>query len=422
MFLYLDTNVYISARYRFTNRNFSKLQELIINGDVRLLYTSLTVGEVEQHIIEDVKKGITEYNRVIRNSIPVIEDYEKYGIHELSVDEIIDETKNSFRSFLNQDGVEKIDLNPIDAELLMDDYFTRRFPFENKKPFEFKDAIAVNAIKQSQKKYGETIYVVSSDEGFRRSFEGMPSIITVEFLGNFFRLYYEQKRVIDDVRGIISVAIDNCEFDETLINYFNEYDIDRSYYSEWECIDMGINEIETEILYLEPKGDGFIAHVSTVVFLTAEIIHRDEDTSFYDKEEERYLIENYVKWHEHHQVVEEVDVFCKIQKSDDGSNEIIEKTVIKNRNPNTLYLSEETMDYYSEIDTEVYEEPDIIYCNECGKTLGHSTPYTDYYENPLCADCMISNFKGDICPSCGKKVPHDLMMSGFCKNCYTEQN
>lgn len=412
----------MSAQYRFTNGYFSKLQELIINGDVRLLYTSLTVGEVEQHIIEDVKKGITEYNRVIRNSIPVIEDYEKYGIHELSVDELIDETKNSFRSFLNQDGVEKIDLNPIDAELLMDDYFNRRFPFENKKPFEFKDAIAVNAIKQSQKKYGETIYVVSGDEGFRRSFEGMPSIITVEFLSNFFRLYYEQKRVIDDVRGIISAAIDNCEFDETLINYFYEYDIDRSYYSEWECSDIGINEIETEILYLEPKGDGFIAHVSAVVFLTAEIMHRDEDTSFYDKEEGRYLIENYVKWHEHHQVVEEVDIFCKIHKSDDGSNVIIEKTVIKNRNPKTLYLSEETMDYYDEIDTEVYEEPDIIYCNECGKILGYSTPYTDYYENPLCADCMISNFKGDICPSCGKKVPHDLMMSGFCKDCYKEQN
>ncbi len=42
--------------------------------------------------------------------------------------------------------------------------------------------------------------------------------------------------------------------------------------------------------------------------------------------------------------------------------------------------------------------------------------------NPLCGDCMVTNEKGDICPTCGRKVPHELMNSGFCIDCFRNQD
>ena len=70
----------------------------------------------------------------------------------------------------------------------------------------------------------------------------------------------------------------------------------------------------------------------------------------------------------------------------------------------------------------IHEEPDLVYCSECGKVMGYTAEYTDYDDNPLCGDCMVTNEKGDICPTCGRKVPHELMNSGFCIDCFRNQD
>ena len=54
--------------------------------------------------------------------------------------------------------------------------------------------------------------------------------------------------------------------------------------------------------------------------------------------------------------------------------------------------------------------------------MGYTAEYTDYDDNPLCGDCMVTNEKGDICPTCGRKVPHELMNSGFCIDCFRNQD
>ena len=50
MIAYLDTNVYIGAGYKFSSEKFATLRSLIANGDVSIIYSSATQGEVEQHI------------------------------------------------------------------------------------------------------------------------------------------------------------------------------------------------------------------------------------------------------------------------------------------------------------------------------------------------------------------------------------
>ena len=62
----------------------------------------------------------------------------------------------------------------------------------------------------------------------------------------------------------------------------------------------------------------------------------------------------------------------------------------------------------------------MVYCSECGKKIGSGVDYFDYYDEPICSDCAVTNSNGEICPSCGKKFPMEHMMSAFCDQCYQE--
>ena len=252
MLLYLDTNAYIASRYRFSVGNLAKLKELILLGEVVLLYSSATKGEVEEHIRKDVKAAITGYNRTVRKEMLSLTALEKYSMSEISEDEAINDVLGAFDDFLGLEGVKCISLNPINAEELMEDYFEQRPPFETKKPYEFKDAIVIKAIKAFQKSQDEKIYVVSDDEGFRKAFDGNDGIVAVKYLTNAFSIHYNNKEYIKFVES----AIADGELDSFLSDYFGNYEVDRSYYGEWELNDKEIIELETYLLYAEPNKKG----------------------------------------------------------------------------------------------------------------------------------------------------------------------
>lgn len=84
-------------------------------------------------------------------------------------------------------------------------------------------------------------------------------------------------------------------------------------------------------------------------------------------------------------------------------------------------LSDESMVDFDEISTSQSEEPDLVYCSQCGKIIGTTASYFDYQENPLCDKCMVNDSYGTICPSCGRKYPHENIMDNFCQSCYQEQ-
>ena len=62
----------------------------------------------------------------------------------------------------------------------MEDYFSKKPPFEDQKPYEFKDAIIIYAIKHYyHDNNNEPIIVVSNDISFLAAFDDLPDI---EFL------------------------------------------------------------------------------------------------------------------------------------------------------------------------------------------------------------------------------------------------
>jgi len=420
MLLYLDTNAYIGANYIFGAENMGRLNKLIEAGEVTLLYTSATVGEVEQHLADDISAAVQKYNRVLRKEMPSLKYTENYLLKELNVQKAVEAVKAKAKAFFEQEHSLCISLNPLDGELLIKDYFSGVAPFEKKKPNEFKDAIMINAVKNYQKSIGEIVYIVSSDEGFRKAFGGNENFVCFEFLSGFLKHFNMQRETLPKITECIINAIENAEFDEVIKDYLQNIDVYRGYYGQWEYEDIVIDQISEELMYVEEKSGQWCASVSVDVELTIDITYRDEENSYFDKEEGVYLIENYIHALEKHNVTVEVLMVCDIKKNEEDEYELIDVSV--EDSIKTLDIDEDTLIDSEEIDSVLEEEPDLEYCSQCGKVLGRTAngAYFDYYGNPLCDKCMQVDNEGDICPMCGRKIPYEFMMSGFCEDCAPE--
>ncbi len=415
MVVYLDTNVYYGAKFVFDRGKFETLKNYIHNGIVKLLYTNATVEEVFRRMDEDVTKEIVVYNRAIRKNLQSFNIAEDLSIAEISATDFIENRKNKLRELLELAGVESISLNPLDAEKLMDDYFQQRPPFENQKPFEFKDAIMINAIRNYQKDNKETICIVSDDDGFRKAFDGDANFCCFKYISQFFK-YVQEETELDNYYVTL---IQDGFFEEDVYYYLENLDIDRSDYSEWEYEDKELFDVDFDLSYIErgKEPNQLLLHIGVEYNVSVDITHRDEDRSYYDKEEGRYLIEEYVTWKEKHSCYEDLIVVCEII---DGGESFEFIKIIADRKYNFLDLSDETMVDYEEISNSQSEEPNIVYCYECGKIIGMVASYFDYQDNPICERCMVDNSRGSICPSCGKKFPHKYIIDGLCHTCFYE--
>lgn len=421
MILYLDTNVYIGAKYIFDRDKFGTLKNLVTESKITVLYTSATIGEVKQHIEKDISAAVVQYNRVLRKDMPVLNGDQIYDLKILDENQVVDSIICKLDEFIGIDGVEEISLNPLDAEKLLDDYFNQKPPFESKKPTEFKDAIMINAIKQFQVKTQKQICIVSNDEGFRKAFTGNDNYITFKFPSEFLKYYNQSEEELTFISQFISNKIDDGDFDEIIKEYLSDFDIDRGYYGEWNIDNNEIDEMSCELLYIEKINGKYVVNINVDVELAIDITYRDEDTSYYDKEEDSYLIEHFIHAIEKHRATIAVSIECDIEKIEEELY-LNDFNVVEDKRLKYINLDEDTMFDSEEIENTIHEEPDLEYCSECGTLLGRTQDgaYFDYDENPLCSNCAVSNSNGDICPMCGRKIPHEYMMSGFCKDCAHE--
>lgn len=419
MIVYLDTNVYIGAKYMFDREKFATLQSRIKEGKITVLYTNATIGEVLKNLKENIEAGVLSYNRLLRNDLACLCGDEKEDLHSLDPEKVITQIKDKLDVFLGLDGVKCISLNPLDAEQLMGDYFHSVAPFEKKKPYEFKDAIMVNAVKQYQKECGEEICIVSSDSGFRSAFSGNSNFETFEFLGQFFKHYQHKQEELAALEVKISEAIERGDYDEIFKDYCSDLDVDRGTYSEWECEDKSIDEIHCSLSYIEECAGSIYATVDIELYLTADINYRDEDNSYYDHEDDQYLIENFITAIEKHCVLLDIRIECLFIKDDEGNQSLEDVKIVPAKRLMTLDIDDDTMFDYEEVSNTFEESEDVEYCSECKKIIGRYTDvmYFDYQGNSLCNDCAVSNSSGEICPTCGLKFPSELMVSGFCCNC-----
>ena len=387
--VFVDTNIYEGANFSFCNKQFSKLKELIEEENVELLYNEIVYQEVYQHIGENLAKAVSEYNKAIDNRAFApfrIDDKWENKISQIESDDMVAELRKVWDDYIEDTHATKIPISGVDIDEIIDKYFKKKFPFENKKPTEFKDAICVDSIMQYYDTItDDTIYVVTADKGFRKSFRERDEVVTYYDLNKFlnFAIAQTEHLSVEIEKAFESGVLDSC-ISKLLDNELCMGSVDvEDVYDDIDLLRVETQSIEFGYIHeLDEECAVVVANAS--VNVEVEYTIRDEDNSYYDREDGRYYWENFVTYKATFCVDLEIEVSIAIETDEKDLSVSVEVDDVNvDRN---IYLHESeiieseiihnTMDDYDE---EKFDE-NARYCPDCGCKMD--------YENDMGAFCI----------------------------------
>lgn len=386
--VFIDTSIYEGTNFSFHNKQFSKLRELIEEESVELLYNEIVYQEVYQHIGDNLTKSVSQYNQVIEENrafAPFRMD-DKWGgkISQIQATDMISDLRMWWDDYITDAYAIKIPISCVDVEEIVNKYFKKNFPFENKKPTEFKDAISIDSII----KYYDTIpddkiYVVAADKGFRKSFRDRDEVVTFSDLNGFlnFAIVQTEHLAVEVEKAFDSGVLDECIFEKLEKQLYGSSVNVEDVYEDTELLGVDTQSVEYGYIH-EIDEECALVIASAKVNMEVEYTVRDEDHSYYDKEDGRYYWENFVTYRAVFCVNMEIEVSVAIEAQelsvhvevDDVSSdanlylhesEMIESEIIRN-----------TIDNY---DNEPFDE-NANYCPDCGCKMD--------YENDMGAFCI----------------------------------
>lgn len=434
--IFLDANIYIGSNYSFGNIYFQKLSELISKGELTLLGCSICIGEVEKHIESDLNSAVSGFNKSLKSrSFAAIryDDNYKVKLEKLDTKIVVEHVVDNFRRYLDVNQLETFSLEGISTENLIQDFFDKKSPFEEKKPNEFKDAIMIKALKKYQDQIGENIIVISNDEGFRKSVKDDKGFVVFEKLADFLKYHQRNNKLQQAFEEYFSDDNDYDDICNALSDFAEGIDYSMDEREEFQITNFAVDAVEYGLDYVEIEEDDKIkAFVAATFSIIIECEYLDVDNSYYDKEDTEYVVKSYIQAKEEHQFEQEIVLEFRYQE--DEKNESCEFSFIEVNsdecdNSLDLSLEDTCIDCYNEKSVMSKQNKDYldnygVQCSECGKFLGFSNDgnFHTYDGEPLCNSCAVTNENGFICPQCGLKHSYERQGNSgdFCIDCERE--
>lgn len=389
--VFLDTSIYDNLNFSFNNRQLSKLRDLARNDEINLLYNEIVYQEVYQHISDNLSLAVSQYNQILMESRALApyknDDSLSIKLTALDSEKMIYEIRANWDNFLKECVAEKIGISTVDVDDIVGKYFKKILPFENKKPYEFKDAIIIDSIRQYAACYpNEEIYVVARDKGFRKSFRNDEKIST------FSDLYDAINQAIRSEENL-PIELENLfnedKFKTSLRATIDTYASDsyvsvEDVFDDVEVISSECTDLEFEYIDDVNNENATIIATATLEFVV-EYSERDEDRSYYDREDERYYWEVYNKYRNKYSVTKEVEILVIL--NDDS------------KDPDNLLDSFDVC-----IDEDIYLESQNLLESELLETTSEEND--DDYDP-----------SANYCPGCGCKITYENDAGAFCTKC-----
>gem|GEM_PF-6308587 len=169
------------ARWALDGPLLGKFCEHSSWGTIRLVFTLVTIGEIERGIREAACEAARHVRKL--RTMPGAKYLHVSGrIPKSRSDEEVAATAvEHFRKWLHDAKAEIIDLGSVPAEAVFVRYFRGAPPFgAGAKKSEFPDAFTILALHQWCHEHNRSVYVVSQDGDLRRACEAYPELIYVE--------------------------------------------------------------------------------------------------------------------------------------------------------------------------------------------------------------------------------------------------
>lgn len=309
--VFLDTNVYDAANYSFHNAQFSRLSSLAAMGQLCVVINSVIEGEVRSHINDRIKKSVKALKTATQD--PSFAGFRNAAgfKDKLMIDdakEWIDFAQNEFSEFLSACAVRRIPLNGIDMESVMNDYFQQNLPFEQKKPEEFKDAIAIKSlVVDMQEAWNDEpdiiqYCVISGDKGFTSAVKAAirdTEIVDytlifselIEFTDYLAEMDKQMQFMLRYLKSSYGEDLLHDSVKEALAASSYEIDSDNEV-TDQEIVDIDIVSIEPHAVSI--TNTAMVPDILDTVIegsanISIDYSFNDENQSFYDKETRTYL-------------------------------------------------------------------------------------------------------------------------------------
>ncbi len=307
--VFIDTNIFINAKYDFSeNGIFQTLLNHINSGKIQLYLSDIVVHEVEKHLLEAITLYLNKMKKARAEAInslsvnfydkTIYEDF----FNPLNKNDLKSIAKKQFEKFIVQSNAIILDSDGVDVNKIASDYMNGIPPFalEGKKKHEFPDAI-MSAKLQLMFSVSNPIYVVCADNGFKESLTGKEGFYVYKELNDIFNLISKQEELYSDIKAYITSESTLSKLNENIkvqLYDSNLYVDGREYDRKGNCVGYDYEETQIEKISnvdatfnsVDEISNG-VAFVSLVCSAKIDIYATfiDFDDSLYDSEEKQYI-------------------------------------------------------------------------------------------------------------------------------------
>lgn len=348
-------------------------------GVVSLITNHIIVNEVENNVKYQVKEATAQIKNFIEKLYCINElrhsDEHKGIFQDFRKQKwelyIVDQWKN----YLKETECEILQNTDVSLELLLDDYFNSRAPFESRqeKKHEFPDAIVIKSLlKFAEENPLSTVIVATGDQGWEKALEHKNNIHIVKQIKDILSYISKEYKPENIEKVVLCIADDHQRIIEYIERYLEDMNID--FQMEHDDIEeFDIKSIKIAMEYIDFIEDEDVSvTVLAAVKVVVEYSFFDYENSIYDKEDRCYMYSHVARVKESHESQLSIAVNMKLDQSQqryyiddiesDGNMVLNEDTCCESERLDSLY--EEELDEW--IGEKFYNT-----CPDCGCKIAH---------------------------------------------------
>lgn len=298
--LFVDTNIFEEKNFQFLTHSLGALKVLIDAGEIRLLITEVTKGEVKSHMRKKSLAAVSQIKAIKKNAMILrnLPGIPAHGIFsDIAAKDIEKGLQEAFDAFLESDSIETISVDGVLPSYVFERYFSLKPPFaEGEKEKEFADAFVLKALNDLSSDRQHVIHVISNDKDMMRFAAEHPRLIYSSSIDEYIDAV--NKSVLIEPAEFAEKALDKVRPD--LMNLIHEKlkDMDDEFKLDgWdsELASVEFHNIELVKANLISVDDQECTYDLEFNFLADTIeIEKDYNRSPFDHEDNRYpfVLEN----------------------------------------------------------------------------------------------------------------------------------
>lgn len=298
-YVFIDTCVFEQNNFVFSKYAISKIVEAARLGHIKLLISTITVGEVRAHISKKSKEVALLVKRFQREAA-VLRSLDTLPISSaftgVTAGEIESSLLEEFDAFLKLSGANILSVDDVSPKLIFEQFFSVVAPFgAGSKRKEFADAFVLESLSLHSKSIDWPINIISADGDMRMYCEKNPQLIYHDTVNGFLNVlnhalsvepaaYADQvfEHLRSRIVGIIEEILDGMDY---------ELEAAEEYVSSVSYKLKSIQIVNRDLAYLDDD------HAAYGVDFEFEVeVHKvvdDVDNSPYDPERGYVNIEQY---------------------------------------------------------------------------------------------------------------------------------